>query len=44
MAAIGWHASQKAAELERRMYTRFAAQRAHFIARQRKLRAQFKQQ
>jgi len=33
LAAVGWHASQKAAQLERRMRQRFIAQRARFARR-----------
>lgn len=42
LAAIGWYASQKAAELEKRMIARIAAERAAFRERraQRRLRRQ----
>jgi len=42
LAAIGWHASQKAAKLEERMRLRFAAQRARLTERRLRLRKQFK--
>ncbi len=42
MSIIGWHASQKAAALEKRLRDRFAIQRARLLERRAQLRERFR--
>lgn len=41
MSAIGWHASHKAAELERRMHERIARQKTRIAEQRRRIRQKF---